>query len=794
MILMNNILATDKKVTKIPQYMNYQIFFFTLINAFFISFSCSAQSEKWQGHWIGVPYAEEGTNLWTSFRKEIFINAVPKNAVTKIATDSKYWLWVNGKMIVFEGQLKRGPNPRDTYYDELDLAPYLNRGKNIIAILTWYWGRDGFDHKNSGKPALLFESVEGDIKIISDKTWKAIRHPAFGNTGPPEPNYRLPEFNIYFDARNDVPLWQQSDFNDQSWANVTEYGVPPISPWNNMVKRPIPLWKDSGLINYVNQSDLPVQSAGNIIVAKLPKNITITPYLKIEAPDGLKIDIRTDNYKGGSEYNVRTEYITREGVQEFETFGYMNGHKVLYTIPSGVKIIELKYRETRYNTERVGEFLCDDLFFNKLWEKSYNTLNVNLRDAIQDPDRERAQWWGDAVILMGEIQYACDGNGTLAIQKAIRNLTDWQKPDGVLFSPVPAGSWDKELPTQMLASIGKYGFWNYYRYTGDTAMIGYVYPAVKKYLNLWQLGEDGLVIHRGGGWDWLDWGKDIDVPLIENAWYYMALEAASQMSELTNNQKDIPNYEAQKKSIKENFNKKFWNGTSYKSQENKGVIDDRGNGLAVVAGLADTGKFEAIKKVLQVEFHASPYIEKYIMESFFIMQDARGGLERMKKRYTNMVNSQLTTLWEGWGIGSEGYGGGSYNHGWSGGPLTLLSQYVAGIAPEKPGYETFRIMPQPGNLNEVHCVTPTIKGNVTIDLKKEGDKKLNLIVEIPPNTVATVGIPKIESGLSKISVNGKLLLKNKRKIRNNSEVKFTNENSNYFFFDVKPGKWSFVLF
>ena len=33
-----------------------------------------------------------------------------------------------------------------------------------------------------------------------------------------------------------------------------------------------------------------------------------------------------------------------------------------------------------------------------------------------------------------------------------------------------------------------------------------------------------------------------------------------------------------------------------------------------------------------------------------------------------------TTLFEGWGIGQEGFGGGTINHAWSGGPLTLLSQ------------------------------------------------------------------------------------------------------------------------
>jgi len=773
--------------------MKYLSKLFYFITFFAIAFSCSAQSGEWSAKWIGIPYAAKDTNIWTSFRKEFFIKGITRTAKVKIATDSKYWLWVNGKMIVFEGELKRGPNPRDTYYDELDIAKYLENGKNTIAILTWYWGRDGFSHKNSGKPALLFQGSIGNKALISDSTWKAIRNPAFGNTGAPVPNYRLPEFNIYFDAGKAMPRWQQLTFDDHTWANAIEFGIPPVSPWNMLVKRPIPLWKDLGLLNYRNQSELPAMSNGKLVVAKLPKNITITPYLKIVAPPGLKIDIRTDNYKGGSEYNVRTEYITKGGMQEFETFGYMNGHEVLYNIPQGVKIIALKYRETRYNTEKVGNFVCDDSFYNKLWQKSYNTLNVNLRDAIQDPDRERAQWWGDAVILMGQILYSCDSNGVLAIQKAMHNLVDWQKPDGVLYSPVPSGSWDTELPTQMLASIGKYGFWNYYRYTADTTMIRYVYPAVKKYLSLWKMGGDGLVIHRPGGWDWQDWGQNIDTPLIDNAWYYMALDAASQMALLTGNTTDTLGYSSQMKSIKLNFNSHFWNGKAYKSPGNMGAIDDRGNGLAVVAGLVGSEKYKAIRKVLQTEFHASPYMEKYIMESFFVMHDAEGGLARMKKRYTNMVNSRLTTLWEGWGIGSEGYGGGSYNHGWSGGPLTLLSQYVAGIAPDKPAYETFTIMPQPGNLKEIHCVSPSSKGNITMDLII-GENKVKMDVSIPSGTHATIGIPKQSFNLLKISVNGKLLIQNKKTIAAVYGVNYLGDNSDYYLFRVRQGKYSFKVF
>ena len=45
--------------------------------------------------------------------------------------------------------------------------------------------------------------------------------------------------------------------------------------------------------------------------------------------------------------------------------------------------------------------------------------------------------------------------------KAIRELIGWQREDGVLHAPIP-GNYKQELPGQILASIGYYGFWNYY--------------------------------------------------------------------------------------------------------------------------------------------------------------------------------------------------------------------------------------------------------------------------------------------------------------------------------------------
>jgi alpha-L-rhamnosidase len=90
----------------------------------------------------------------------------------RIACDSKYWLWVNGRLAVFEGQLKRGPTPSDTYYDEVDLAPHLRAGSNTLVVLVWYCGKHGFSHNSSGKAGLVLDAGAGGGDLCSDTSWR----------------------------------------------------------------------------------------------------------------------------------------------------------------------------------------------------------------------------------------------------------------------------------------------------------------------------------------------------------------------------------------------------------------------------------------------------------------------------------------------------------------------------------------------------------------------------------------------------------------------------------------------
>lgn len=715
-------------------------FSFSLIFLFVVQTYAIARDDK-TAKWITSrdEYVND-TNTWIAFRRDFYLKKAVNSSFIKIAVDSKYWMWINDKLVIFEGGLKRGPTPNDSYYDEIDIARYLIKGSNRISILVCFFGKDGFSHKSSGKSGLIIKS---DVKAINTNTeWICKVHPAYGKAAPPDPNFRLSESNIRFDANKDFPAWQSGKLLDSyGFKQAIEIGAWGSSPWGNLVKRPIPQWKDFG----VKEAPFTrfVGAEKDSIIAMLPYNMQMTPLLEVEDSIGYSlISISTDHSFAGGTYNVRSEYITKRGFNKYESLGWMNGQKIILEIPKNVNVKSVKYRETGYNTSADGSFQCSDDFFNLFWKKGLRTLYVNMRDSYFDcPDRERAQWWGDVVVLMGESFYTYSTSTFSLMKKAILELVNWQKSDRVLFSPVPSGNYDSELPVQMLASIGKYGFWTYYHFTGDVKTIEYAYPAVKKYLQLWNLDSSGLTNIRKGGWSWGDWGDNQDLRLIYAGWHYMALDGASRMADIVGDSQSARHYRTVMQSIKAGFNM-CWNGRSYRDPEYHGETDDRVQALAVVSGIADSSKYNAISKVLTQQMHASPYMEKYVMEALCIMNRGVAALKRSKERFSKMVlDTTYTTLFEGWEIGSKKYGGGTVNHAWSGGALTVVAQYLCGIRPLEPGFKSFYISPILGNIDTINISVPTIKGEIISGFKQNA-AVISWEIQVPKNSLGLFLLPK----------------------------------------------------
>lgn len=688
--------------------------------------------------WISADHKDANApNTWIAFRKDVSFAEKPGSLVLDIAADSKYWLWINGEEVIFEGSLKRGPSPESSYYDRVEIAPYIRKGDNKIAILLWHFGKEGFSHKNSGRSGLIVRSE----LINSDASWTSRIYDAFGSMGEPLPNFRLAESSLLFDANKEMQGWQTADCDkDFGFMPSAEIGVWGDKPWGELIERPIPQWKDFGMKNlaFVRRKG---ENGVDTIAAKLPYNMQMTPYFEIDDnTGGNTIVIQTDHFKL-NEYCLRAGYITRKGKQSYESPGWLSGENLYLFVPSGVKVKALRYRETGYDTHVAGKFTCSEEFYNRFWDKGMRTLYVNMRDTWFDcPERERAQWWGDVTVMMGEVFYSYSLSVHKLLEKAIRELCAWQKSDGTLFSPIPAGNYDSELPAQMLAAVGRYGFWLYYMHTGDSDIIKHVYPSVKKYLALYLTDETGLTAEHNGGWTWGDWGDNRDIRLLYAAWHYIALDAASDMAEILGLEDDAENYRATMRMVKQGFDA-CWDGKVYRHPSYTEKTDDRVQAMAVISGIAGPDKYDSIARFLETNRHASPYMEKYVMEALFKMGKGEQALRRTAEQFADMVNHpDHTTLFEGWFIDGKVDMGGTVNHAWSGGPITVLGQYLCGISPVEPGFRLFRIDPQPAGISEASIDMPTVAGNIH-SAYKVSDGKFRLDVKIPDGTEALVYLP-----------------------------------------------------
>jgi hypothetical protein len=471
--------------------------------------------------------------------------------------------------------------------------------------------------------------------------------------------------------------------------------------------------------------------------AKLPTNFQFTPYIRLNAPkEGAMIRMYTDKLNVGC---VMAEYITKAGPQTYESLGWMNGDQLIFEVPADVEVEALGYRRSGYAATFDGSFTSDDEFLNILWRKARDTLYVTMRDGFMDcPDRERAQWWGDAVNEMQMAFYSLSPDAALLVKKGIGNVLGYVR-DGVIPTVAPINTSWFELPAQSMAGI--MSFYLYYEYTGDDSHFARAYPAAHTYLlTKFNMGADGVVQHRGGSWDWSDWGSYSDQKLITNAWYYVALDRTLKMAERLGADMEtdatVQALQARKRSIEEHFDAVFWNDGGFYRTPGVGTTDDRGNALAVYAGLASADRYPALRNVLMTTRHASPYMEKYVLEALYLMGYEDSALERMKSRYAEMVASHYSTLWEFWDPNS-----GTQNHAWTGGPLTMLSGYAAGVRPLTPGYETFTVAPQLGGIRNLSVVVPTVRGEIAVSADAAPDGTARVHTTVPAGTTAVVGVP-----------------------------------------------------
>ena len=173
-------------------------------------------------------------------------------------------------------------------------------------------------------------------------------------------------------------------------------------------------------------------------------------------------------------------------------------------------------------------------------------------------------------------------------------------------------------------------------------------------------------------------------------------------------------------------------------------------------------------------------MEKYVIEALFQMGNEEYGLKRLKERFSIMVNDpDLTTMYEGWGTEELDFRAGSVNHAWSGGGLTILSQYVCGLSPITAGWKSFKLKAQLAGLKNASATVHTSHGFIIAKIKSDSEG-YQIEVTVPDNTTCQV---ILAASFKKIFINGK-------KIPKSGLESIENQTGNLQMFGLSEGKWT----
>ena len=641
-------------------------------------------------------------NRHVVFKKEFTIDMVPEKAIAYIAVDTKYWLYINGECAVYEGGLFRESMPGCGYADAVDISPFLSKGENIIAVHVWYYGNQGRNSVDSGCGAFLFEC--GEIGVYSDSTFKCLVHPAYYNTDKPRPSGLYGGYNIGFDAKKDVENIYGGDTDEGLWGKSIEIS----GGLGDLYARPIPQlrWEKCESTDY--------ETSNNEYVLHLPYAMWFSPTIEVDAEENTVIDIRSDRYavNGGpgdenNAYNSqRVEYICKHGINRFESLLSLFGEKIIIRCSKPVSVLKLGYYESGYDCDLAGKYICNDKILNTLIEKATRTLYVCMRDNFMDcPDRERGQWIGDVSVQAPQVFFALSPSAQKLLKKTIHDFIFLRKGD-VLVGNVPGVNYS-ELPAQSLNAISEVGLIaNYYHYTRDAEVLKWAFEPAVAYLNLWDI-EEGLVKNRKGDWNWYDHLHNIDIPVLENAWYYSALKFVRFIADELDIHKHDEWIDERMQSIGGAFDRSFWKGSYYASDN---WVDDRANAMAVLSGLCPEQNYAKVRDVLLKVFCASVYMENYVLSALCEMGYPKDALNRMISRYYNLAMNDNSTLWE------DFYILGTKNHAWSGAPVNIAFKYFLGLDTED-GFDTFTVKPAEGLFERQEASIMTRNGlyNITCD-------------------------------------------------------------------------------
>ena len=183
---------------------------------------------SWRASWITCPNVAQRDYGVYHFRKSFTIDDIKEKFIVHLSADNRYRLFVNGVAVC------SGPARGDLYnwyFESVDIAPYLRKGKNTIAALVWNMGVHAPVAQISNQTAFVLQGdTDAEKAVNSNATWKVIKDssyvPCSLDNGARVKSYMVVGPGDQVDAKNYPWGWEQLDYDDAKWLNASSITNP----------------------------------------------------------------------------------------------------------------------------------------------------------------------------------------------------------------------------------------------------------------------------------------------------------------------------------------------------------------------------------------------------------------------------------------------------------------------------------------------------------------------------------------------------------------------------------------
>jgi len=738
----------------------------------------SLLSKPWDAYWICVPNQPAHDYGVYQFRKTFTLDAKPSSFIVHVSGDNRYKLYVNGLFVSL------GPARGEIFhwnFETVDIAPYLQAGKNAISAVVWNYGDMKPEAQISYQTGFILQGSSENEKLVNtDKSWKCRRDSSYSLkdvviiysyyvAGPGEIINYNKALRGWKNANFDDATWQQAQ---QIWPGLPKgvfgFGVgwmliPRTIPQMELTPQRLqkvrkaegislpenfPATKTSVTIPANTQATFLLDQgyetdAYPVLQFSQGKNATITlgyaEGLYAEEPN--ERDWRTFHQKGnrneieGKRFIGVEDSLISDGTirQEFSslwwrTYRYMQVK--VQTKDEQLVINDLYGIFTGYPFKMNAQFDAGNDTLNKILETGWRTARACAQETYMDcPYYEQLQYVGDTRIQCLVSLYN-SGDDRL-MRNAITLLDNSRMAEGATLSRYPTAN-AQEIPPFSLWWIGM--IHDYWVYRNDEAFVKSKLAGLQQVLwffSKYQQADGSL--KNTPYWNFTDWcetkGWNAGVAPIGKDGFSAALDLqllwAYQLAAELEARLGVPEYAKQYQNaaaqLKQTIQKKYWDASKnlYADTDDKDVFSQHTNSLAILTGVVEGANAIALAKKIISD---TTLTEATVYFKYYVHQAlTRAGLGNWYLNWLGIWKQNLAMGMTTWAEMSDINNTRSDCHAWGSSPNIELYRIVLGIDSDAPGFKRVKIIPHLGTLIHASGKIPHPNGEISTNYEQSNN-------------------------------------------------------------------------